>query len=272
MTSIRSRLRAPERTAAPGYPHRPDPVLYVYGIAAPSAVIPASIAGIGGSPHGVSLVSFQRVAAITSAVSPDQPLGTPDDLRAHARVLDVLSALMPVLPMRFGGVMTDHQAVVDELLAPYHDEFAALLDVLRGHDQFTVKGRYLGDTALRETLLADPETLALRNKLHGTDPADYRNDRIRLGELIARSLDRQRVSDTEELVEQLAPRAAAVAQPNQGGRSTGVRVSFLVERSRTRDFEAAVEELGKHWEDRIRVQLLGPLAPYDFAYPLPETG
>ena len=43
-----------------------------------------------------------------------------------------------------------------------------------------------------------------------------------------------------------------------------VNASFLVEDERRTAFEQAAEELAKYWNGRVRLRLLGPLAPYDF--------
>jgi hypothetical protein len=43
-----------------------------------------------------------------------------------------------------------------------------------------------------------------------------------------------------------------------------INAAFLVERERVRVFEDAVEDLGRDLIGRVRLRLLGPLAPYDF--------
>jgi hypothetical protein len=271
-TTARSRTRATNvQEDVPDLPNEPE-LAYVYGIAPSSTAIPPGLAGVGDPVGGVRFLDHHRIAAIVGAVPADRPLGTPADLRAHANVLNTLAALFPVLPMRFGGVMADHHAVVTELLAPYHDVFAARLELLDGHEQFTIKGNYLGDTALREALMAEPDAVRLLDLLRGMDPAACRGQRIRLGGLVASGLGRRRAADTETLVEMLAPQAAAVAKAAPAGSNGAVHVSFLVRRTRRPDFERAAEELGKHWDGRIRLRLLGPLAPYDFAEPLPARG
>ncbi len=68
----------------------------------------------------------------SSEISVDRPLGTPEDLQAHAHLLDGTSGVAPVLPLRFGAVMTDDTAVEEELLAAHADEFAAALQELEG--------------------------------------------------------------------------------------------------------------------------------------------
>ena len=43
-----------------------------------------------------------------------------------------------------------------------------------------------------------------------------------------------------------------------------VNAAFLVERERQEEFENAVEGVGEELAGRVRLRLLGPVAPYDF--------
>lgn len=82
-----------------------------------SAELPTDTAGVAGpSSSRVSLIVHDAIAAVVGEVSVDRALGTPEDLRAHARVPDELAASTTVLPFRFGAVLRDGQAVSDELL------------------------------------------------------------------------------------------------------------------------------------------------------------
>lgn len=265
MCAVRRPAVATRRPAGDGKRARPS--RYVYGITSAATAIPAAARGVGEPAGRVRLVSHHRIAAITSAVPAGRPLGTPADLRAHANVLNSVAAVSAVLPLRFGGVLTDRGAVVHELLEPLHDEFARRLEQLAGHDQFTVKGSYVGDAALREVLMAEPGALRLRDLLRGTDPEAYREEHILLGEMVSRALDRQRMTDNDALVARLASHATAVGEATPSGPGAAVRASFLVRRTRRSRFEREAEDLGRHWDGRIRLRLLGPLAPYDFAEP-----
>jgi gas vesicle protein GvpL/GvpF len=44
-----------------------------------------------------------------------------------------------------------------------------------------------------------------------------------------------------------------------------VHVAFLVAVDQEREVERVIEDLAHEWEGRIDVQLLGPMAAYDFA-------
>lgn len=71
---------------------------------------------VGDERSPITFIRRGGLAAVVSEVPTGKPLGTPDDLRAHAGVLDMLAASgMPVLPLRFGTVVRDPRAVTDEI-------------------------------------------------------------------------------------------------------------------------------------------------------------
>jgi hypothetical protein len=43
-----------------------------------------------------------------------------------------------------------------------------------------------------------------------------------------------------------------------------VRVAFLVDTDQVREVEQAIEDLAREWDGRVELQLLGPMAAYDF--------
>lgn len=237
---------------------------YVYGIVPEGTRLPEGLRGVGDPAGEVTVVRHGRLAAIVSEVPADRPLGTRDDLLAHERVLDMVAAEAPVLPMRFGAVLTDVEAAAEELLAPHHDHFASALFELAGSAQFTVKGRYVRDTVLREVLAEEPEVARLREALRDLPEEAGYYDRIRLGELIAHAFARKRETDAQTLLDTLTPHAVAVSVHEPPGEEGVVDVSFLVDHERQPRFERALEELGQRWDGRVRLRLLGPIAPYDF--------
>jgi hypothetical protein len=235
---------------------------YVYGLIKANTEIPDGLTGLGPSGR-VSTIAFGRVAAIVSDVPTDRPLGLRGDLVAHETVLDAVAARDAVVPMRFPAVVEEH-AVVDELLAPNEEHFTALLDSLQGRCQFTLTGRYEQDAVLREVLEGDEEIRALREKVRELpeDAAYY--DRVRLGELIVRALEQRRETEGADILDRLEPFAVATVSNQLTAPEDVVNAAFLVERDRQEEFENAVEEVGEYLAGRVRLRLLGPVAPYDF--------
>jgi hypothetical protein len=160
--------------------------------------------------------------------------------------------------------VVEEDAVVDELLQPNEDRFVTLLDDLENRVQFTLTGRYEQDAVLREVLIGDPEIADLREKVRTLPEDASYYDRVRLGELVVRALEDRRDAEAADIVERLAPFAVATASNPLGAPEEVINAAFLVERARQEEFEAAVEAAGEALVGRIRLRLLGPIAPYDF--------
>lgn len=241
---------------------------YLYGIVRADARLPEDLAGLGGGE--VTLVRHGELAGVVSEITHGKALGTREDLLAHEAVVEALAAETTTLPLRFGAVVTTADAVVEEMLVPYHDWFMDVLADLSGVQEFAVVGVYVEDAVIREVLAEEPEVMRLRERVRELpeDAAYY--DRIRLGELIVKALDEKRQVDTQALLDTLEPYAAAVALRSPAGEDTAADAAFLVADRRLPDFEQAVEALGERWAGRVRLRMVGPLAPYDFVPPPPE--
>lgn len=238
--------------------------VYVYGIVRTPASLPEDLPVVGDQGGQARIESDRDLAAVVSDLDLDRPLGTREDLLAHERVLDGLAERTTVLPMRFPAVIKDVDAVREELLRPHHDHFEAILSELGGLVQFTVRGRYVAGAHLREIVLAYPEIRELRESLRELpDDAGY-PERVRLGELVNQAVMEKRVADRQVVLDTLSPHAVVSSPHDVSDEDTAVSVAFLVEREKIARFEQAVDELGRRWENRVRLHLLGPLAPWDF--------
>ncbi len=247
---------------------------YVYGVmerAAAGADL-GDLPTVGdGAGAPLRYVTHGDLAAAVSDLRAARPLGTPQDLRVHAGVLDAIAATgAPVLPFRFGTVLGDDRAVAADVLAGAHDAFAAALDRLRGRSQFTLRAHYEEDALLRELPAEHPEIEEARRALadrarEGASPQEADAERVRLGELLAQAIEARRATDADQIHGSLAPVALAAKTADSPEEDGVVDASFLVEGARRTEFEQAAEDLARDWHGRVRLQLLGPLAPYDFA-------
>jgi hypothetical protein len=252
---VRSRGRRP--SAAKSVP------LYVYGIIPAGAPVPDDLHGIGDAQ--VRLVTDGSVAALTSPLPSSRSLGTAADLRAHARVIETLYQSYAVLPMRFGAALENTDAVVAELLEPHADAFAGALQRIDNHEQFVLRGRYLQGAAFAEVLAEDPQVARMSAWLRERDADTHRLKAIQLGTLVARALERKQEADMEFMRAFLEPRVTAVAERVPASPEIAADAAFLVPRPDRPAFEQAAEELGRRWDSRIRLRLVGPLPAYDFA-------
>lgn len=235
---------------------------YVYGLVSADTELPPNLDGLGPSGR-VSTIAHERIAAIVSDVPTDRPLGTRDDLIAHERVLDTIAERSAVLPMRFPAVV-EEEGVVQELLAPHQERFVEALARVDGLVQFTLKGRYEQDAVLREIAQADEEIMALRERVRDLPEDASYYDRIRLGELVVNAMKQRREADGRRVLERLQPFATDISTRPVAQPDDVLNAAFLVARDQVKQFDDAVEEVGRDLAGRVRFRLVGPLAPYDF--------
>ena len=247
----------------------PMAVIYVYGIV-PADVQPEEDAtGIHDAP--IEIVPHGDIAALVSEIDPDQRLGTPADLQAHARILDGTAHVAPVLPLRFGAVVSDRDAVVNELLAEHEDEFFSALEELEGFAQYLVRGRYVEEAIIREIVDESPEASSLLEAIRDQPEEVSRDDRMALGEIIGHALEAKRETDTGTTLDVLAPLTDTVTVREPTHDEDAVQLAVLLEVDRQGELEQAVGDLAARWDDRVTMRLVGPMAPYDFVVaPKPE--
>ena len=240
-------------------------VCYLYGVVPAGATPPAGAVGVGDPGGAVSLLPHAEIAALVSEVPADRSLGTRRDLLRHSGLLDGIARSAPVLPMRFGTVLEDHAMVLDELLVPHRRRFAEALAALDGQAQFTVKASYVEAVVLREVLAEEPEIARLRDALRERPAEMGYGERIHLGELVALAVERRREADAAALLDELSAYARALTWAPATTRDGIVDAALLVDRQAWPALEEAADRIARRGAGRLRLRLLGPLAPYDFS-------
>jgi hypothetical protein len=230
--------------------------VYVYGVVRSGEAfeLPAGVDGAA-----ASLQEGEGVAAIVSRV-PDRPLqATRRNLEAHAAVLaHALEERDPVLPMRFGVVLPDPAAVEADLLVGARSQLDALLARFAGSVEFELKALYPDqDAVLAEVVRDDPRIARLRGH------SGY-HEQIQLGELVAEGVEVRRRRDEALLLERLGPLALDSRTREELPERVAAKLSFLVERERQGELEAAAEQLAAECHPRLQLRLDGPLPPHNF--------
>lgn len=241
--------------------------IYLYGIVPADVEIADDARGVG-EPGTVALIRHGDVAALVGDLNLDRPLGTPEDLLAHERLLDATATEVPVIPIRFGALVTGPEAVTD-LLAAHHDEFARALGQLDGRAEYVIKARYEEQAVLREVLTEQPEAAGLRDQIQRLPEAATRQARIRLGEIVTRAVEAKREADTQALIAELTPVSVLLSAREPTHERDAAHLAVLVDAARAGELRELVDGFADRWSGRTNLRLLGPLAPYDF---VPSAG
>src|SRR5689334_15190970 len=101
-----------------------DHAVYVFGVVASSLLDDDDVQ----LPDDVGVVPAGPVAAVVGQVGTDRRLGLASDVRRHDRVIaHFVERSITILPMRFGAVVTESQALVRDVLEPNGRAFADAL-------------------------------------------------------------------------------------------------------------------------------------------------
>ncbi|MFD9908954.1 GvpL/GvpF family gas vesicle protein [Streptomyces sp. NPDC059063] len=233
---------------------------YIYGIAdAAHPALPDGMGGIGEPARPVRVLRHGGLAAVVSD-SPDDLRPKRRDLLAHQSVLDEAGAGGPVLPLRFGSLAQDDEAVL-AVMEELADHYRERLRALEGRAEYNVKASHDEQAVLHKVLSENPElrTMAEANRQAGGGSYEQK---LRLGEQLTEAVRGCEAGDAVEVRRALEPCAEAVSE---GPDSTGwlANVSFLVRRDRADAFVAAVEEL-RAKQPHLELRVHGPLPPYSF--------
>lgn len=204
----------------------------------------------GGDPPHVALVT---------EVEDAQVLPSRRMLLAHARLLEEIAASVTVLPLRFGTTVPTAGQLREDYLDGAAAELRSLVDRLRGHAEWRVRGRYDEETTLRAIVLDDARIACLRRR---TD----RSSQIEMGERVVAALEARRADDGHRAANDLRAHASAVEADAPHEPLEAFSLSALVDLAAASDFEAKVEELAKDLAPEITLELVGPQPPYSFVH------
>lgn len=251
----------------------PDTGWFVYGVTVPSLRVPEGLLGVDDQPVRLLTADVsageegqrgEGLAAIASLALLERPPGRRAELLAYTRVLDSLAEHGPVAPVRFGAILADAEDVAEQVLLPGAAELTALLAELADRIQFTVRAEYVEDAVLAEVVAADPHIAGLRELTRGAPEDAYYAERVELGRLVAAALDRAREHDTARILDAISPYATALSARAGRGMTGVVEAPVLADRARVAELEGTLESLAEEVHGRMRLQLVGPMAPYDF--------
>jgi hypothetical protein len=238
--------------------------IWVYGIVPADASL-ETLQRLGGDElHEVWILEDGELAAIVSEPPAEDAKATRERVLAHAHVLEAAVRDAPVVPLRFGTVCPDENAVVNDLLEERREEFEQILDKVRDRVQMTLKAYYEEEPILRELLAEEPELRKLRETTRGGSEEATYNARVQLGEMINSAIEQRRNHDAKQIVDRLKPLTVAGVDEPLEHEMMVLNVPFLVERKRVDEFESAVDEIASDQGERMRFRLLGPLPAYHF--------
>jgi hypothetical protein len=234
--------------------------VYVYGLMRVGDARAASAA-----PQTIQTVEHEGLAAVVRTAADGSVKLRREALIGHADVLQGAFEHGPVLPLRFGSVLPDADAIRRELLAPRAGRLLARLDSLQDRAEMQVKADYLEEPLMRSILERDPGLVQAAKRMRDRPAAATHFERIQVGEVIAAAVEARRAVDAQEMLGALSTLSVAVSASDPRTERSVLNAAFLVGREGLGRFDQAVEQLSEARADSMQLKLIGPMPAYSFA-------
>jgi hypothetical protein len=242
-------------------PEDRDTGWYVYGIVRGPVELPA-VPGMDGGP--LEFVADDDLSAVVTEVTVERPRGRRRDLISHSDVLNALAKDHDVVPLRFGTVVTDPESIVTEVLAERRPLVADVLARTAGAVQLNLRVSYVEDAVLAGVVRSDPVIRDLHERTRAIPAGTPHPDALRLGRLVSDALTSKRRGDSRLLMEAVLPMVRDSRARDRPDVAHVVDLALLVDRESVAMLETELEAIAEDVHDRMRLELMGPLAPYDF--------
>lgn len=235
---------------------------YVYCIIRHDRMREFGNVGIGGGRR-VYTVQHEDLAAVVS----DTPIviydPTRENVLAHEFVNETVMREFTVIPMSFGTVFRSEDDV-SELLRSTYRAFTDVLDKMQDKIEFGLKVLWDREKVVAKIEQENDEIRRLKDEITRNAASSTYFARMQLGRLVEGAMEdagNRYVADIHDALK-------GVAVASRSNKVIGDRMisnsAFLVDRSKEREFDDAVRETSRKYEDILTFKYTGPWPPYNF--------
>jgi hypothetical protein len=235
---------------------------YIYAIIAAGFPDGLAVPGIGGYP--LSIIAEGRVAAVVSDIGSARIRPERRNLGAHQNVLKTLMDLSSVpLPMSF-GIVGQSSADVRRMLARNQGAILEQLQRVAGKAEMGLRVRWDVPNIFEFFVDTHAELRAMRDRIVGRGHMATHDEKIEMGSMFDRTLNRDRTLLTEKVQSVLSPVCAELKVNKCKDEYEVINLACLVRRERLDDFSRAVFGAARLFDDNYSFDFAGPWAPHNF--------
>ena len=235
--------------------------LYLYAVAPDLNGVNFGPIGLDGGT--VYAITNGRVSAVVSDV-PEKIRPERRQLAAHQEALKRLMLdATAVLPVAF-GVVADNPAAIRRILSGNQKPFLEQLRRVAGRVEMGLRVTWDVPNIFEYFVQTHPELRVARDRFFGGHREPAQDDKIELGRLFDRLLVEDREAHTERVVEMLTPSCVEISPNKPRTEREVVNLACLIGRAGREQFEAAVFEAAKLFDNHYAFDYNGPWAPHNF--------
>jgi hypothetical protein len=246
--------RLPARAAARGK-------IYLYAIIAGDEDRAYEEAGIDQSK--LYAISAGHIAAVVSDVVGENVRPERARLAAHHQVLKKLMAESTPLPMSF-GIVADNPAAVRRMLARNQDVLLTQLQHVAGKVEMGLRVNWDVGNIFEYFVNTHPELRIARDRLLGSNCQPTQEQKIEVGRMFDRLLNDDRETHSDLAMEIFASHECEIKRLKCRNEREVMNLACLVKREAVPQFEAAVFQIAKQFDNNFALDYNGPWAPHNF--------
>jgi hypothetical protein len=237
--------------------------LYVYG------VIESPVAGnfgrssIGALQEDVFAIHYGDVAAVVSRTPVFIFDPTRDNALAHEHVVETVMKTNPIVPMAFGTVFRTAEDV-KEVLKSIYSSLKGVLRQMSDKQEFGLKVTWDRDRIIEELKHEHEEIRRFYQELTRKHLQSTYFARMQLGRMIENALTELSATYVREIYEGLRGVCVASKDNKPIGDKMILNASFLIEKERESEFDAAVTRVAQKFGERLNFKYTGPWPVYNF--------
>lgn len=213
---------------------------------------------------GVYTVAAGPVAAVVSDLPARKVRPERRKLAAHHEVLRRLMDEHAVLPMAF-GLVADSTDAVRKILRLNADVFAAQLERVRGRIEMGVRVSWDVPNIFEFALARHPRLGELRDHMFRGGRQPSHDERIELGRQFDRLITADREEAAERVLAVVADHCVEFVNNKPRDEREVMNLAALVDRDTLSDFEHAVYEAARQFDEHYAFDINGPWPPHNFA-------
>jgi len=234
---------------------------YLYAIVAESEDPIHGDFGIDGGT--VYTISDGRLAAVVSELPNRKIRPERRHLAAHQKVLKYLLEKSTPLPMTF-GIIADGPKEIRKILSLNQKAFFEQLHRVADRVEMGLRVTWDVPNIFEYFVNTHPELRSARDRFLGTYREPTQEDKIELGRIFERILNEDREAHTERVEEVLTPHCFEIKRNLQRNETEVMNLACLVGRQAQAEFEAAIFEAARLFDNNYAFDLNGPWAPHNF--------
>jgi len=228
-------------------------------------------AGIGSREDKVHSVVFKDIAAVISD-SPNvkYPISRENTI-AHMKVMEMAMDGYTILPVKFSTIASrsksrsSEERIKLEILKARYKELKDLLTRMNNKTELGLKAIWTNmETIFQEIVDENRDIKMLKKRIASRNPTTAHGQRLTLGEKVKKALDAKRAKEEAEILKILNGAYYDLCRNKIFGDSMVTNSSFLVDKSRIKDFDHLIKKLESTHDGRTRFKYVGPVPPCNF--------